>query len=109
MRAHRERGPAGRVVTLAPLLAACGGSEAAQPLASEPAACAEPAGGDSEGANFPGTVGVDVEGTGGVFDFRVTVSSPYDTPAHYADGWLVLDEAGTVFGEHALLHSHETE
>jgi hypothetical protein len=54
-------------------------------------------------------VGVDVEGDGGVFDFRVTVSSPYDTLAHYADGWLVLDEAGTVFGEHALLHSHETE
>jgi hypothetical protein len=45
----------------------------------------------------------------GTFDVTVTVSSPYDTPERYADGWRVLALDGTVLGEHTLLHDHANE
>ncbi len=45
----------------------------------------------------------------GTFDVSVTVSSPYDTPEQYADGWRVLAPDGTVLGEHQLLHDHASE
>lgn len=40
---------------------------------------------------------------------QVTVSSPYDTPERYADGWRVLDQDGEVLGEHTLTHGHPGE
>lgn len=43
------------------------------------------------------------------FDFDVTVSSPYDTPQRYADGFRVAAGDGTVYGERKLLHDHATE
>lgn len=43
------------------------------------------------------------------FDFDVTVSSPYDTPARYADGFRVMGRDGAVFGERKLLHDHGNE
>jgi len=43
------------------------------------------------------------------FDFDVTVSSPYDTPQRYADGFRVVAKDGTVYGERKLLHDHSTE
>ena len=39
----------------------------------------------------------------------VTVSSPYDSPQRYADGWRVLDQDGAVLGEHTLGHDHGDE
>jgi len=45
----------------------------------------------------------------GSFDITVTISSPYDTPQRYADGWRVLAPEGTVLGEHTLLHDHANE
>ena len=45
----------------------------------------------------------------GVFDFDVTVSSPYDTPQRYADAFRVMGKDGVVFGEHKLLHDHGGE
>jgi hypothetical protein len=45
----------------------------------------------------------------GTFNIAVTISSPYDTPQQYADGWRVLAPDGTVLGEHTLLHDHATE
>ena len=44
-----------------------------------------------------------------MFDVRVTVSSPYDTPERYADGWRVLAPDGSVLGEHTLAHDHAAE
>ncbi len=41
--------------------------------------------------------------------FDVTVSSPYDSPQRYADGWRVLDQDGEVLGEHTLGHDHASE
>lgn len=44
-----------------------------------------------------------------VFDFDVTISSPYDTPKRYADGFRVTGPDGTVYGERKLLHDHADE
>lgn len=46
---------------------------------------------------------------GGRFDFDVTVSSPYDTPRRYADGFRVVAPDGTVLGERTLWHDHQNE
>ncbi|MDW3213454.1 MAG: hypothetical protein R8G01_05615 [Ilumatobacteraceae bacterium] len=45
----------------------------------------------------------------GTWSFAVTISSPYDTPERYADGWRVLGPDGTEFGVHTLTHDHATE
>ena len=45
----------------------------------------------------------------GVFAFTVTISSPYDTPDRYADGWRIVGPNGTVYGEHTLTHDHANE
>ena len=45
----------------------------------------------------------------GTFNIAVTISSPYDTPQQYADGWRVLAPDGAVLGEHTLLHDHANE
>jgi hypothetical protein len=45
----------------------------------------------------------------GTYTLEVTVSSPYDTPTRYADGWRVLTPDGTVLGEHTLGHDHAAE
>ncbi len=51
----------------------------------------------------------EVERTGETFSFSVTVSSPYDTPERYADGWRVIGPDGTVYGVHRLAHDHAKE
>lgn len=43
------------------------------------------------------------------FDFDVTVSSPYDTPQRYADGFRVTGKSGEIYGERKLWHDHATE
>lgn len=43
------------------------------------------------------------------FDFDVTVSSPYDTPKRYADGFRVVTRQGQVLGERKLWHDHQAE
>ena len=60
---------------------------------------------------YPDVVGVRVvERSPGMFDFDVTISSPYDTPSRYADGFRVMDEDGrTVFGVRPLGHDHASE
>ena len=65
----------------------------------------------AQGQKYPDVVGVRVEERlPGVFDFDVTISSPYDTPSRYADGFRVMDEHGrTVFGVRPLGHDHASE
>ncbi len=121
----------GRVL-LAPLLAtvvvlaaACGdspggtpsaGTTALTPTTDSPAAtitdgtgAPAPREGDTE-MLFPDVLEVVVtpEG-GGRYRFDVTLSSPYDSPERYADGWRVLAPDGTVLGERPLLHDHASE
>lgn len=59
---------------------------------------------------FPDVVAVDVTANDdGTYLFSVTISSPYDTPARYADAWRVTAEDGTVLGVRVLLHDHAGE
>ena len=60
---------------------------------------------------FPDVVAVKLRAAGtDRFDFDVTVSSPYDTPQRYADGFRVGSLDGKViFGERKLWHDHAGE
>lgn len=64
---------------------------------------------DLDSPLYPDVIGVEVTGGDGVYGFDVTVSSPYDTPARYADGWRVVGEDGVVYGVNELTHDHATE
>jgi hypothetical protein len=71
-------------------------------------ACGQSAAGDEQ--RFPDVVAVKVRPSGpDAFDFDVTVSSPYDTPRRYADGFRVKTLASQVLGERKLLHDHQDE
>ncbi|MBB4930764.1 hypothetical protein F4561_001584 [Lipingzhangella halophila] len=73
---------------------------------------AEASDGSSEHADqrYPDVREVEVEeGSGGTVDLAVTISSPYDTPERYADGWRVKGPDDTVYGEHELAHDHQNE
>lgn len=62
------------------------------------------------GGRFPDVLSAKVRATpGGNFDFDVTVSSPYDTPQRYADGFRVVAPNGSVLGERKLWHDHQGE
>lgn len=59
---------------------------------------------------FPDVVAAVVNQSGDdTFDFDVTISSPYDTPARYADGFHIVGSDGKIYGERKLMHDHETE
>lgn len=59
---------------------------------------------------LPDVVDVDVERTGDdTYDFAVTISSPYDSPERYADGWRIRSDDGTEYGTHELAHDHAAE
>lgn len=45
----------------------------------------------------------------GTFNFAVTMTSPYDSPERYADGWRVVGPDDTEFGTHTLTHDHAAE
>lgn len=61
-------------------------------------------------ARFPDVLSANVRAApGGRFDFDVTVSSPYDTPQRYADGFRVVAPTGAVLGERSLSHDHQGE
>jgi hypothetical protein len=44
-----------------------------------------------------------------IFDFEVTMTSPYDTAQRYADAFRIVDSSGKIFGERVLLHDHADE
>jgi hypothetical protein len=59
---------------------------------------------------FPDVIEVKVQPSGSdIFNFDVTVSSPYDTPQRYADGFRVMGKDGQVYGVRKLVHDHEDE
>ncbi len=62
------------------------------------------------GARFPTIVKVRATPVGAAsYDLAVTISSPYDSPERYADGWRVKTEAGKVLGTKKLAHDHASE
>ncbi len=60
---------------------------------------------------YPDVIAVQVRAAGpDRYDFDVTVSSPYDTPRRYADGFRVTSADGrTIHGERKLWHDHANE
>lgn len=101
-----------RLGLLAALLAVVVGcSSEAEPAgagASQTAAPPEAASGEQR---FPDVIEVAVEATGpGLWQFEVTISSPYDTPERYADGYRVRSADGsTEYGVRELGHDHADE
>lgn len=92
-------------VLLALAGAACGGtsSDSAEPSGTPSAV-------EAVQQRYPDIVAVALdEQADGSFDVSVTVSSPYDTPQRYADGWRVLTTTGQVLGTHTLAHDHAGE
>jgi len=107
---------AGAVVVAAVALAGCSGDDDLTPATSAPAGtetstetATETT--TSEADRFPDIVDVapTYDESSGTWRFAVTVSSPYDTPERYADGWRVLGPGGTVYGVHTLTHDHAGE
>lgn len=98
---------AGAVFVL--VVAGCGSDDESTD-ASPTAASVVTAATGSAGQLHPDVIDVVVEEESvGVFAFMVTISSPYDTPERYADGWRIVGPDGTVYGEHTLLHDHANE
>lgn len=65
---------------------------------------------DTKDADHPDVLAAELtSGDDGQWSLDVTLSSMYDSPDRYADGWRVLDESGDTIGEHMLGHDHADE
>lgn len=60
-------------------------------------------------ADDPSVENVQVQRSGGTWNFAVTLSHPDSGWAHYADGWEVQDADGRRLGYRLLAHPHEFE
>lgn len=75
-----------------------------------PTASSTPPEPDTTNADHPDVVAASLErDDNGSWRLEVTLSSQYDSPERYADGWRVLDKDGAVLGEHTLTHDHADE
>jgi hypothetical protein len=98
--------------TLAALTACGGGSGQATPAGgTSPSPGASPGTASVDPSQrFPDVEAADLRReSDGTYTLEVTISSPYDTPERYADGWRVLDPDGTELGRHELAHDHAGE
>lgn len=69
------------------------------------------AGGESTAdAEYPNVLKAELSGDSeDGYSLSVTMSSEYDTPERYADGWRVLDADGNELGTNELGHDHASE
>ena len=75
-------------------------------VARADSSAAEPAAGDL----FPDVLDVKLEPeSNGRWTVSATISSPYDSPERYADGFRVTAADGSVLGERVLAHDHASE
>ncbi len=65
--------------------------------------------GSTADADFPDVLSAELSAEGGSYSLEVTMSSEYDTPERYADGWRVLDPEGNELGTMELGHDHASE
>lgn len=98
----------------AAVIALSGCAESPEPSATTPSA--PPEGRSSPSAvddvatqPFPDVIEAELSPDGEEFSVSVTISSPYDSPERYADGWRVLTPDGAVLAEHTLHHDHASE
>lgn len=110
----RVRGAACLVAAVALLLGGCGSSSDSTPPADPtPAATADASSGrpgaSPDDTKFPDVLEARASRAGdGSWTFDVTISSPYDSPERYADGWRVMS-GKEVLGEMTLGHDHASE
>ena len=80
-------------------------------LAMAAAAISQPVAAQSaKDQKHPDVVDVKVRVSGpDLFDFEVTMTSPYDTAQRYADAFRVTNGADVSFAERVLLHDHADE
>ena len=92
------------------MLAGCADDERTGPPVSSAAAPSSGASTVPTEQRYPDVVAVEATAADdGSWSFAVTLSSPYDTPERYADGWRIVGPDGAVYGEHLLLHDHAAE
>lgn len=60
-------------------------------------------------AEYPDVLAAELTSDGDSYSLSVTMSSEYDTPDRYADGWRVLDAEGNELGTWELGHDHAGE
>ncbi len=65
--------------------------------------------GSTADADFPDVLEAQLSRDGDTLLLEVTMSSEYDTPERYADGWRVLDPAGNELATMELAHDHAGE
>ncbi|WP_231251617.1 hypothetical protein [Nocardioides furvisabuli] len=65
--------------------------------------------GSTADADFPDVIAVELRDDGDTYSLDVTMSSEYDSPERYADGWRVLDPDGNELGTMELAHDHAGE
>jgi hypothetical protein len=63
----------------------------------------------TEAQQYPDVIAAVATSNAGTWTFSVTISSPYDTPERYADGWRVLAPDGTELAVRVLAHDHANE
>jgi hypothetical protein len=81
-------------------LAACGSDESVNTPAESASSVEQ---------MFPDVIGATATTDGSTWTVSATLSSPYDSPARYADAWRVVGPDGTVYGERILTHDHASE
>lgn len=97
-------------VSTALALSACSSESATTIAQNDAGTTSSPGSGAVDSSQqFPDVLEVEATTSGESAPFAVTISSPYDTPERYADGWRVLDQDGEVLGEHTLGHDHASE
>ena len=90
-------------------LNACGGGQSSQNSNDASQGGTAPVGQSSD-QKYPDVREAELESSGGdTWTLSVTISSPYDSPERYADGWRVLSPDGAVLGKHELMHDHAGE
>lgn len=101
------------VVSTALALAACSsGDEASTADTTVPQAETAPPAVDvdaDEVQRYPDVVDATATMSAGTWTFAVTISSPYDSPDRYADGWRILGPDGSEYGFRLLTHDHANE
>ncbi len=65
--------------------------------------------GSTADADFPDVIEAELNDEGDTYSLAVTMSSEYDTPERYADGWRVLDPEGNELATMELGHDHASE
>ncbi|NNU26288.1 hypothetical protein [Isoptericola sediminis] len=102
--AGRGRSRAAAALVLAGVvLAGC------QPAGPDNGDGAPPSATTADVQRHPDVLEVVADCAGETCDLEVTMSSPYDTPERYADGWRVLTPDGTELAVHTLAHDHADE